>query len=129
MAGVSEDVGSARQRTGRRAGRQRAGIAAPAFLTRVIPPYEILSEDGLARIEAATDRILAEVGIDIRGDEESIRLFRESGASVGGERVRFEPGHLREILKTAPAEFTQVARNPARSVQIGGRATVMAPAW
>ncbi len=130
MAGVpDEDRPAARQRTGRRAGRQRAGVAAPAYLTRVIPPYEILSEEGLRRIEAATDRILAETGIDIRGDEDSIRLFRASGAKVEGERVRFEPGHLREILKTAPAEFTQVARNPARNVRIGGRATVMAPAY
>ncbi|MCT8970733.1 trimethylamine methyltransferase family protein [Microbaculum marinisediminis] len=130
MAGVPEEVRpSRRQRTGRRAGRQRIGVSAPAYLVREIPPYEILSEDGLARIEAATDRILAEVGIEIRGDDEAIRLFRESGASVAGDRLRFEPGHLREILKTAPREFTQVARNPARSVQIGGHNTAMAPAY
>ncbi len=41
----------------------------------------------------------------------------------------FEPGHLREILKTAPREFTQHARNPARSVQIGGNNVVFAPAY
>jgi trimethylamine--corrinoid protein Co-methyltransferase len=44
-------------------------------------------------------------------------------------RVRFEPGMLREILATAPAEFVQHARNPARSVRIGGGSVVFAPAY
>ena len=127
-AGSREQVG-ARARTGRRPGRQRAGVAAPAYLVRDIPPYEILSEENLVRIEAATDRILAETGIEIRGDDEALRLFHESGARIDGERVRFEPGHLREVLKTAPREFTQVARNRDRSVLIGGRNTVMAPSY
>lgn len=36
---------------------------------------------------------------------------------------------LREILKTAPAEFTQHARNPANSARIGGKNVVFAPAY
>lgn len=36
---------------------------------------------------------------------------------------------LREILATAPAAFTQDARNPARSVEIGGDAVVFAQAY
>jgi len=36
---------------------------------------------------------------------------------------------IREILKTAPARFTQHARNPANSVDIGGNATVFAPSY
>ncbi|HET7413763.1 MAG TPA: trimethylamine methyltransferase family protein, partial [Pararhizobium sp.] len=36
---------------------------------------------------------------------------------------------LREILKTAPASFTQHARNPARSVEIGGKSVVFSPAY
>lgn len=38
-------------------------------------------------------------------------------------------GLLREILKTAPAEFTQHARNPANNVRIGGKNVVFAPAY
>jgi trimethylamine---corrinoid protein Co-methyltransferase len=127
--GRAEPGRSRPERTGRRPGRQRRGVAAPAYITRAIPPYEILSEPGLVAIEAAADRILAEIGIDFRGDDESIRLFGVSGASVEGQRVRFEPGHLREILKSAPANFVQVARNPERSVRIGGPHTVMSPAY
>ena len=36
---------------------------------------------------------------------------------------------LREILKTAPPEFTQHARNPANSVRIGGKNVVFSPAY
>ncbi len=41
----------------------------------------------------------------------------------------FPKGLCRELLKTAPKEFTQHARNPERSVQIGGKATVFAPVY
>jgi len=88
-----------------------------------------LGEENLQKIEAAADRILAEVGLDIRDDDACLDLFRQAGAKVDGIRVTFEPGHLREILKTAPREFTQHARNPAHSVQIGGKNVVFAPAY
>ncbi len=104
------------------------------FITRGIPAYDIATDDGLARIEAAADRILAEIGITFREDPETVRLFRAAGGEVtdhGGESwtIRFAPGLIRSILKTAPARFTQHARNPARSVEIGGDAVVFAPAY
>lgn len=117
----------------RRNGRERrdpnAKISGPAYITRNIPTYEILGEENLSKLEAAADRLMAEVGIDIRDDDDCLALFRQSGAKVDGRRVRFEPGHLREILSTAPKEFTQHARNPARSVQIGGNNVVFSPAY
>ena len=117
----------------RRGGRERrdpnAKPAAPAYINRAIPTYDIMSEENLQKIEAASDRILAEVGLDIRDDDDCLAMFRKSGATVDGMRVRFEPGHLRELLKTAPREFIQHARNPARSVRIGGNSVVFAPAY
>ena len=91
-----------------------------AGIVRNIPTYELLGEEGLARIEAAADVILKEIGIEFRGDEMALKLWRNAGAAVEGERVRFPPGLLRSILKTAPAAFVQRARNPARSLKIGG---------
>ena len=102
---------------------------APAFIRRQIPCYELLEEEGLALIEANADRILAEVGIEIRGDPVALALFRDAGATVDGERVRFDPGHVRALCATAPSRFTQLARNPARSVEIGGDSVVLAPAY
>ena len=114
-----------RARTNRRAERQQA----PAYITRQIPFYEILSEDGLSRIEQTAERILAEVGIEFRGDDEALRLWREAGAEIDGVLVRFPPGMVRELLKTAPAEFVQHARNPKRSVKIGSGNVVLSPAY
>lgn len=117
----------------RRGGRERrdpnAKPAAPPYIRRAIPSYDVMGEENLRKIEATADRILAEIGIDIRDDDACLALFRQAGAKVDGMRVRFEPGHLREILRTAPAQFTQHARNPARSVQIGGDNVVFAPAY
>ena len=56
--------------------RRRRQASAPAFIRRQIPPYELLGEEGLALVERKADRLLAEVGIEIRDDEESLQLFR-----------------------------------------------------
>lgn len=119
---------------GRRGGRERRGgtQTAPAapYLVRRIPPYDILTEEGLALIEANADRLLEEVGVDVRGDPVALELFRGAGADVQGERVRFPAGLCRSIIAaTAPAQFRQHARNPERSVEIGGNNVVFAPAY
>ncbi|MDH3442165.1 MAG: trimethylamine methyltransferase family protein, partial [Gammaproteobacteria bacterium] len=47
-----------------------------------------------------------------------------------GERVRFPRGMCRSIIQaSAPSEYTQHARNPERSVVIGGDRTVLVPAY
>ena len=98
------------------------------FLTRTLAPFEVLDEEGLSIIEENADTILQEVGLEFRGDPDALRLFREAGADVTGERVRFPRGMCRPIVQaTAPREFIQHARNPERSVQIGGDPTVLAP--
>ncbi len=117
---------------GGRARRQREAQRAHAIIAGVerrIPTYELLGEEGLVRIEAAADVILEEVGMDFRGDEDALRLWREAGADVQGERVRFSTGLLRSILRTAPSAFVQHARNPQRSLRIGGDSVVLAPAY
>jgi trimethylamine--corrinoid protein Co-methyltransferase len=128
------DAAPTRSRGGGRAARAAARAASahalgPPFIQRKIPPYELLDDDALASVEAKADQILAEVGIEIRDDAEALRLFRAAGATIDGLNVRFQPGQVRELCATAPAEFTQHARNPARSVQIGGRNVVLAPTY
>jgi trimethylamine---corrinoid protein Co-methyltransferase len=91
----------------------------------------MLGEEQLTAVEQHADRILQEIGMEIRGDPAAIRLWKDAGADIEGEsRVRVPTGLARQIVKrSAPAQFIQHARNPARSVQIGGRATVFAPAY
>jgi trimethylamine--corrinoid protein Co-methyltransferase len=90
----------------------------------------MLREEQLVAIEAQADRILDEIGMEIRGDAAAIQLWKNAGAEIEGERIRVPAGLARQIVKSsAPAEFIQHARNPARSITIGGRATVFSPAY
>lgn len=120
-----------RTRSGSRRG-ERGTAQAPAapYVTRQIPYFEVLNEEGLALIEHNADLILEEVGIDFRDDEEALQIWRDAGADVQGERVRIPRGLCRNIIqKHAPRQFTQHARNPARNVEIGGANTVFVPAY
>lgn len=107
---------------------EKAAIAAP-YTTRRIGIVSLMDDTSIAIIERNADRILDEIGMDFRGDAETLALFKAHGARVDGERVRFDPGWCRDKIKTAPKIFTQHARNPARSVQIGGNAQVYAPTF
>src|SRR5258705_1591319 len=117
-------------RDAKRAARTaRAGASVP-YITRKIPCYEVLGEEGLALIEHNADTILEEIGIEFREDPEALSIWKAAGASVEGERVRMPRGMCRQLIQaTAPRQFTQQARNPARNVEIGGPHTVFAPAY
>src|SRR4030081_1307653 len=126
-------VSHARRPSGRDAKRAaraaRAGASIP-YITRKIPYYEVLGEEGLALMEHNADTILEEIGIDFRDDPGALEIWKAAGADVKGERVHFARGMCRSLVqRTAPREFTQHARNPARSVLIGGKNTVFAPAY
>lgn len=91
---------------------------------------DITDEAGLVAIESTADRILSEIGIDVRNDQPSLDLLKAAGAYIQGERVRFEPGLCRSIVTaSAPASFVQHARNADRSVRLGGNNLVFAPAY
>ena len=118
---------------GRRGRAEAAAAAAPtraAYIERNIPPYEVLGDADYSIIEENAETILEEIGIDIKDDPESIEIFVKAGATADGERVRFPRGMCREIIqKSAPKQFTQFARNPANNVEIGGKNTVLVPAY
>ncbi|EFG9941275.1 trimethylamine methyltransferase, partial [Escherichia coli] len=114
----------------RRAARSGGGPGAQlTYIKREIPLYEVLNEEGLALIEKNADTVLEEIGIEFRDDAEALALFKAAGADIKGERVHFPKGLPRSLLKTAPSQYIQHARNPERSVQIGGNATVFAPVY
>ncbi|NRG18581.1 trimethylamine methyltransferase family protein [Rhizobiales bacterium] len=125
------DVRGARRGRAARRERRSGGQSGPAkpYITRNIPVTDFLSDEGAEIIEANADRLLQEIGIEFRDDPETLKIWKDAGADVSGERVRFEKGMLREIVKTAPSQFTQHARNPARSVEIGGNNMVFAPVY
>jgi len=130
---MTDEVTTHRSRRGagreaKRAARLAHAVEIVPFITRKIPYYEVLSEEGLSLIERNAETILEEVGIDIKGDEEVLQIWKAAGADVQGDRVHMPRGMCRSLIqKSAPREYVQHARNPARSVTIGGKNTVFAP--
>ena len=126
---ASAQRGSRRGRNARRAARAESSSVSQPYISRNIPLTELCSEEGLEIIEANADTILEETGIEFTDDDEVLGLWKDAGADVTGTRVRFPKGLVRELLKTAPSQFTQHARNPARNVEIGGKNLVFAPVY
>jgi trimethylamine--corrinoid protein Co-methyltransferase len=117
-------------REARQAARLHAVIEKVPFITRTLTPVEVLSEEGISLIEQNADTILEQVGIEVHGAPDALELFKDAGADVVEELVRFPAGMCRQIVQaSAPREFKQHARNSANDVQIGGNATVLAPAY
>jgi trimethylamine--corrinoid protein Co-methyltransferase len=90
---------------------------------------DILSHEAAEAIEADAETVLAEIGVAFPENPGALARWREAGAEVSGERVRLPRGLARSLCATTPAAFTQIARNPERSVTIGGAGMVMAPVY
>jgi len=116
-----------RERAARRQSRLKASLRQCPFLTSNIPPVNLLSDEGLSTLEDHALTLLRDIGMDFVGDRETLELWHDAGADVAGERVRFPDGLIRELCRFAPKQFTYHARNPKRSVEIGGRHVVLAP--
>ena len=121
------------RRSGGRAARQAARTArsleSVPYLTRQLAPTEVLGREGLEIIEHNADLLLERVGVEIVNYPEALKIFQESGCEVEGGRVRFPAGLARKLLTSAPATFTQHARNPEHNVVIGDPHLVFAPAY
>ena len=111
-----------------RVARKRPARSAPTLVERNFGVLRFLDEEGLRLIERNADAILQEIGMEFRGDPEALELLKAAGADVRGERVRFERGLARALVQAkAPREFRYHARNPARTVNVGGRSVVFSP--
>jgi trimethylamine--corrinoid protein Co-methyltransferase len=88
---------------------------------RRFEPTRVVSDDELEAIHQASLRVLADIGIDVLHPDARQRLLAAGCASsVDGDRVRFDPELVLELVGSAPSEFTLHARNPAHTVQLGG---------
>lgn len=127
----NEQSGSAPRSTrrGNRPARVRKTVDSPAYITREIPYYEFLSDEGLCKLEDQADWICQEIGLEFRDDPIALEIWKAAGGDVKGTRVRLEKGHARELAKTAPSVFTQYSRNADRAVKIGGKYQVFAPVY
>lgn len=114
----------------RRAHKRSISVArGPAYITRKIPYFEFLGEEALCRIESHADWLLQEIGVEFRDDPCALQIWKSAGADIDGVRVRLPRGMARELCQTAPKIITQHARNPERTVKIGGNHAVFAPVY
>ena len=113
----------------RRAERTAVSVETAKYIERNIPNFEILNEEAIEIIETNAETVLADIGVNFVNNPAALERWREAGAEIDGERVRIPRGLARKLCRTAPKTFTQHARNPARSVEIGGRNLVLAPVY
>jgi trimethylamine--corrinoid protein Co-methyltransferase len=92
-----------------------------------IPQYQLVDEVKLDLIHDRSMRILEEAGIAFY-DDESISILAEHGAQVDSDQVvRFDRELIDNYVSMAPSQWTHTARNPEKSVEIGGNNVVFAP--
>ena len=90
--------------------------------------FDVLSDEGAELIEHNAETILEEIGMEFRDDPEVLEnpqgRRRRRQRPTRPVRPRYVPP---DHPGKRPKEFTQYARNPANTVRIGGKNTVLAP--
>lgn len=117
-----------RGRDARRDSRMSKQLRFMPETERGIPYVDLLTPDQVDRIHRETMTLLRERGVEFR-DDEAVQAWRRAGAEVQGHRVRIDEQLLMQLLSTAPESYTMHARNPERSVSLGGRKQILTPAY
>jgi len=91
-------------------------------------PKEILSAESIEQIHNTAMRVLGTVGVSIP-QEEALEVFRQHGVRVDNGRVYLTEDQVMDAIKNAPKQFTINARDPEKSVVVGGGDPVLAPGY
>src|SRR3954451_1568758 len=98
------------------------------FVNRM-PRYEILSEEALDVLDRGWRRLVSEIGVEFLLPE-AVELLREAGQKVETDTlVKLDPEFILEQVAKAPREFDLQARNPERTVHIGGENMVFSAVY
>ena len=114
-----------RRRTNRRSRASRFRQRSFGEIRNPLRPLELISTDQIETIHRASLYVLRDIGLKV--DSAVARaLLEAAGADVSEEIVRFDPAMVEELLTGIPAEFKIHARNPAKTVTVGGNALTFA---
>ncbi len=95
-------------------------------VTRGLPLVEPMTAEQIERIDRASMDILEEIGIVFR-DPIALEDWRRVGAKVQEDRVHLDRGLVRELIGTIPPSMTLHARDPKKSVTLGGPKSIFVP--
>src|SRR5215471_17456027 len=88
------------------------------FVNRM-PRYEVLSEQAMETLDRGWRRIVSQIGVEFILPE-AVEVFASAGQATDGANVKLDPDFLMEQVTKAPREFDVRARNPERSIHVGG---------
>ncbi len=117
-----------RARRSRQSSSDRKFVQRPfQALSNPYKPMEIISEDQVESIHQASLKILRDIGLRVESDT-ALRLLSDARADVDitSKRVRFCPEMVEEMMTDLPGEFTIHARNPQKTVRLGGNSIIFA---
>lgn len=113
-------------RSARKALRSARDFRMLPGLTNKLPPCEVMDQEHVEMIDAASMDILENVGVMFR-DPIALADWKRVGAKVVGEMVYLDRALVRDLIATIPSDFTYHARNPANNVRLGGNQSVFVP--
>ena len=86
------------------------------------------SREELNKIHDASMHLLETVGVRF-DDDEAVNLFKSNGFKIDNKTVFFTEKNIRRALDTTPPNFKLVARDPVKSVAIGGDNVALVPGY
>ena len=126
---VNDDTGPIRRGRDARAAKRRNRVRTwLPELERKIPWVDLLTEEQVQTIHEASMDVIEEVGVEFRC-EDAIAMWKATGASVDGVRVRIDRELLMELVGTAPSSYTMVARDRSFDATVGDGKTIFTPSY
>ena len=123
-------VDSATRRAARQARRRHSPLSDIPWtrIENTLPTLTMLGPEQVEQLHDASMRIVEEIGIAFM-DGEALDLWAAAGADVDRrtQMVRMDRAMLLELVGHAPSSFTWRARNPERTVKVGGDCLLFAP--
>ncbi|SDO75185.1 trimethylamine methyltransferase family protein [Desulforhopalus singaporensis] len=87
-----------------------------------------LSSAQMTKVHDASMELLGKAGIVIN-DTEALEIFKKNGFKVEGKKVFPTETQVRDALSKVPEKFAIEARNPEKSVSVGGDDFVLLPGY
>ena len=87
-----------------------------------------LTRPQMEKLHDAAMDLLENVGVSFK-NQEALNIFKTKGFKIDGSVVFFKESQVKTALETCPKRFTVHARNPEKSVKIGGDDYVFLPGY